>query len=103
MIGTWIAGINPVEKICSGVPTVAGLDSLLTELSSLKTPLAKMAGARSDMGTANGARVRDLIVRAEKPMVVDADGLNILGLFGFASSLGQAGDCSECLPDLDGN
>src|ERR1700676_4499691 len=55
MMGPWIAGINPVEKICSGVPTVAGLDSLLTVLSSLKTPLAKMAGARSDMGTASGA------------------------------------------------
>jgi ADP-dependent NAD(P)H-hydrate dehydratase / NAD(P)H-hydrate epimerase len=30
------------------------------------------------LGNANGARIRDLIARAERPMVVDADGLNIL-------------------------
>jgi len=30
------------------------------------------------LGTANGARLRDFIGRVEKPMVVDADGLNIL-------------------------
>jgi len=30
------------------------------------------------LGTAHGARVRDLIARVESPMVVDADGLNIL-------------------------
>ena len=30
------------------------------------------------LGTANGARIRDLIARVERPMVVDADGLNIL-------------------------
>lgn len=30
------------------------------------------------VGTANAARLRDLILRVEKPMVVDADGLNIL-------------------------
>jgi hydroxyethylthiazole kinase-like uncharacterized protein yjeF len=30
------------------------------------------------LGNANAARIRDLIARAERPMVVDADGLNIL-------------------------
>jgi ADP-dependent NAD(P)H-hydrate dehydratase / NAD(P)H-hydrate epimerase len=30
------------------------------------------------LGKANGARIRDLIARAEQPMVVDADGLNVL-------------------------
>jgi hydroxyethylthiazole kinase-like uncharacterized protein yjeF len=30
------------------------------------------------LGIANAARIRDLIARAEQPMVVDADGLNIL-------------------------
>jgi NAD(P)H-hydrate epimerase len=30
------------------------------------------------LGTANGGRLRDFIARVEKPMVVDADGLNIL-------------------------
>lgn len=30
------------------------------------------------LGTANGARIRDLIARVEQPMVVDADGLNVL-------------------------
>lgn len=30
------------------------------------------------LGTAHGARIRDLIARAERPMVIDADGLNIL-------------------------
>jgi NAD(P)H-hydrate epimerase len=30
------------------------------------------------LGTANAARIRDLIARVEQPMVVDADGLNIL-------------------------
>jgi hydroxyethylthiazole kinase-like uncharacterized protein yjeF len=30
------------------------------------------------LGTAHGARIRDLIARVEQPMVVDADGLNIL-------------------------
>ena len=30
------------------------------------------------LGNANGARIRDLIARVEQPMVVDADGLNIL-------------------------
>ena len=30
------------------------------------------------LGNAHGARIRDLIARVEKPMVVDADGLNIL-------------------------
>ncbi len=30
------------------------------------------------LGTANGARLRDFIGRVEKPMVVDADGLNLL-------------------------
>jgi hydroxyethylthiazole kinase-like uncharacterized protein yjeF len=30
------------------------------------------------LGNANGARIRDLIARVEKPMVVDADGLNVL-------------------------
>jgi NAD(P)H-hydrate epimerase len=30
------------------------------------------------LGKANGARIRDLIARVEQPMVVDADGLNIL-------------------------
>jgi hydroxyethylthiazole kinase-like uncharacterized protein yjeF len=30
------------------------------------------------LGTTNGARIRDLIARVEQPMVVDADGLNIL-------------------------
>jgi hydroxyethylthiazole kinase-like uncharacterized protein yjeF len=30
------------------------------------------------LGTAHAARIRDLIVRAERPMVIDADGLNIL-------------------------
>lgn len=30
------------------------------------------------LGTAHGGRIRDLIVRAERPMVIDADGLNIL-------------------------
>lgn len=30
------------------------------------------------LGTANGARLRDFIGRVEKPMVVDADGLNVL-------------------------
>jgi ADP-dependent NAD(P)H-hydrate dehydratase / NAD(P)H-hydrate epimerase len=30
------------------------------------------------LGSANGARIRDLLVRVERPMVVDADGLNIL-------------------------
>lgn len=30
------------------------------------------------LGKANAARIRDLIARAEQPMVVDADGLNIL-------------------------
>jgi ADP-dependent NAD(P)H-hydrate dehydratase / NAD(P)H-hydrate epimerase len=30
------------------------------------------------LGSANGARIRDFIARVEQPMVVDADGLNIL-------------------------
>jgi len=30
------------------------------------------------LGTAHGARIRDLIARVEQPMVVDADGLNVL-------------------------
>ena len=30
------------------------------------------------LGNAHGARIRDLIVRVEQPMVLDADGLNIL-------------------------
>jgi len=30
------------------------------------------------LGTANAARIRDLIARVEQPMVVDADGLNVL-------------------------
>lgn len=65
----------PLPETQPGVPGLAALDAILTALQGKKC-LAIGPGLSPDKDT--GALVRQLVARAEVPMVIDADGLNHL-------------------------
>jgi NAD(P)H-hydrate repair Nnr-like enzyme with NAD(P)H-hydrate dehydratase domain len=83
------------------VASAAPMESMVKPLKSYRDLLKEKADVWAvgpGLGKSRAAEILELIEKAKQPMVIDADGLNILAEKTRRSNIARANDCSRRIP-----